>query len=199
MQVHVARHLLTALYAFRSPHGEKILPQDVMIISPYKDQMKLVNTVFNGYKVGFRDNLTVDASQGQEAKLVIFLMTKPSDDNGNRPRFLVDCQRMNVGSAQQVQVIIGNLEIWNPACIQRLAKWTRNTFLIELLTDVTAKGHTLTWVDTRTVEELEKPVAGFAGYISHDNRQPKDKPHHHPGKESAQRFSDSEAQARGSK
>jgi len=73
-------------------------------------------------------------------------MTKPSDDNGNRPRFLVDCQRMNVAlsRAQQVQVIIGNLEIWNLACIQRLAKWTRNTFLIELLTDVTARGHTLT-------------------------------------------------------
>jgi hypothetical protein len=33
--------------------------------------------------------------------------------------------------------------------------------------DVTAKGHTLTWADTRTV----------AGYISHDNRQPKDKSH----------------------
>jgi hypothetical protein len=30
MQVQVARHLLTALYAFRSPHGEKILPQDVI-------------------------------------------------------------------------------------------------------------------------------------------------------------------------
>jgi len=72
-------------------------------------------------------------------------------------------------------VIVGNLEIWNPACIQHLAKWTKNRFLIELLTDVTAKGHTLTWADTRTVEELEKPVAGI--YISHDNRQPKAKPH----------------------
>jgi AAA domain len=77
------------------PHGEKILPQDVMIISPYKDQMKLVNKVFNGYKVGYRDNLTADSSQGQEAELVIFLMTKPSDDNGNRPGFLVDRQRLS--------------------------------------------------------------------------------------------------------
>ena len=45
-----------------------------MIISPYKDQMKLVNMVFNAYNVGYRDNLTVDASHGQEAKLVIFSM-----------------------------------------------------------------------------------------------------------------------------
>jgi hypothetical protein len=61
-----------------------------MIISPYKDQVKLVNKVFNEHKVGYRDNLTVDASHGQEAKLVIFLMTKPSDDGGQRPGFLVD-------------------------------------------------------------------------------------------------------------
>ena len=61
-----------------------------MIISPYKDQMKLVNTVFNAYNVGYRDNLTVDASHGQEAKLVIFLMTKPSDDDGYRSGFLVE-------------------------------------------------------------------------------------------------------------
>ncbi|KAN0072942.1 hypothetical protein V8E54_009056 [Elaphomyces granulatus] len=32
-----------------------------------------------------------------------------------------------------------------------------------------AREHTLTWADTQAVEELEKPVAGFAGYISHDN------------------------------
>ncbi|KAN0081110.1 P-loop containing nucleoside triphosphate hydrolase protein [Elaphomyces granulatus] len=178
MQVHVTRHLLTALYAFRSPTGDRVLPEDVMIISPYKDQVKLVNKVFSEHKVGYRDNLTVDASHGQEAKLVIFLMTKPSDDGGQRTGFLVDRQRMNVAlsRAQQVEVIIGNLEIWNPASLTRLAKWTKNMFLVKLLRDVTAKGHTLTWADIRTGQELEKPV-GFPGYISHDNRQPKDKRH----------------------
>ena len=87
-----------------------------MIVSPYKDQVKLVSEVFCAYKVGYRDNLTVDASQGQEAKLVIFLMTKPSDDSGQRPGFLIDRQRMNVAlsRAQEVEVIIGNLNIWSP-------------------------------------------------------------------------------------
>ncbi|KAN0081108.1 hypothetical protein V8E54_004312 [Elaphomyces granulatus] len=118
----------------------------------------------------------IDASQGQEAKLVVFLMTKPSDNNGQRPGFLVDCQRMNVALShvQQVEVIIGNLEIWNPASIKRLAKWTKNTFLVKLLTDVTAKGHTLMWASIR---RSLWAVIGFPGYISHDNRQPKDKPH----------------------
>ncbi|KAN0072941.1 hypothetical protein V8E54_009055 [Elaphomyces granulatus] len=68
----------------------------VVTTAPYKDQMKLVNKVFNGYKVGYHDNLTADTSQGQEAELVIKKMTKPSDDNGNRPGFLVDRQRLNV-------------------------------------------------------------------------------------------------------
>jgi ATP-dependent RNA/DNA helicase IGHMBP2 len=144
MQVHVARHLLTELYAFRSSTGDRVLPEDVTIISPYKDQVKLVSKVFNEHKVGYRDNLTVDASQGQEAKLVIFLMANPSDDDGQQPGFLVDRHRMNIAlsRAQKVLVIIGNLQIWDRASIRRLAGRNRNPFLVKLLKDVTEKGHT---------------------------------------------------------
>jgi hypothetical protein len=51
-----------------------------------------------------------------------------------------------------------------------LAERNRNSFLVKLLKDVTEKGHTLAWADTRTVNELEKPMIGFQGYISHDSR-----------------------------
>ncbi|KAN0073985.1 hypothetical protein V8E54_007922 [Elaphomyces granulatus] len=79
--------------------------------------------------------------------------------------------------AQKVLVIIGNLQIWDRASIRRLAERNRNSFLVKLLKDVTEKGHTLTWADTRTVNELEKPMIGFQGYISHDDRPSREKPH----------------------
>jgi predicted RNA-binding protein len=51
----------------------QVLPEDVMIISPYKDQVKLVDKVFCKRKFDCHDNLTVNASQSQDIVGVIKL------------------------------------------------------------------------------------------------------------------------------
>lgn len=109
--------------------------------------------------------------------MVIYLMTKPSDDEGRNPGFLIDRNRMNVAlsRAQKVMVIIGNLAIRNSDALQRLGQRSRNRVLVRLLRDVTQKGHTLTWAGPSTVTELEQPAYGFRGYFAHDSRQAKNK------------------------
>jgi hypothetical protein len=66
----VAGHSLTALYALRSPTGDQVLPEDVTIISPYKDQVRLVDNVFNKFKVGYRDNLPSVARRARRQNLL---------------------------------------------------------------------------------------------------------------------------------
>ena len=44
-QVFVARTLLEELYAYRTEDGDRIGPKDVMIMSPYKNQRKLVTAL----------------------------------------------------------------------------------------------------------------------------------------------------------
>ncbi|KAJ9222120.1 hypothetical protein DTO027B5_5086 [Paecilomyces variotii] len=168
-QAEVVRDLLKALYDFQPSRGDKIQAEDVMVISPYKDQKHLMDRVFDDAGLECRDNLTVDASQGSEAKIVIYLMTKPSDCEGHKTGFLVDKQRMNVAlsRAKKVQIIIGNLEVWNTQAIERLKRRYKNDFLVKLLEDVSAKGHTVTWCGPSTVTELEPPL-GFRGYPMHD-------------------------------
>ncbi|KAJ9247811.1 hypothetical protein DTO207G8_7814 [Paecilomyces variotii] len=115
-----------------------------MIISPLKDQNHLMDYVLSESNVGCRNNLTVDSCQGSEANLVIYLMTRPSDHGGMSTEFLVDKQRMNVAldCARKVQVIVGNLDVWNRMSINRLGEKSKNAFLMSLLRDVSAKGHT---------------------------------------------------------
>lgn len=130
-----------------------------MLISPYKDQRRLITSELAKRKVTYRDNLTIDAAHGQEAPVVIFLMTKPSE-NPLDVGFIGDRQRMNVAlsRAQKVLIIIGNLKIWNKdkiAGIRRASK--KNLLLADLLVDVTMKEHTISWVGSRTVTETVAP------------------------------------------
>lgn len=147
-QVEVAKHLLEEVYSHRTEDREQILPEDIMILSPYKDQRRFVRTVFRKSDLEVHENLIVDAFQGQEAPFVIFLMTKPSD--GLNPGFLADKQRLNVAlsGVKKVLVIIGNLHVWNQASLRSLMLQSKkNKSLVNLLKDVTAKEHTLTWAD----------------------------------------------------
>ncbi|KAJ9193203.1 hypothetical protein DTO164E3_8027 [Paecilomyces variotii] len=164
-QAHVAIQLLTELYLFRSTRGEQITPEDVMIICPYKDQKHLVDELLQDENLRCRDNLTVDACQGSEANIVIFLMTKPSDSDGKSAGFVADSQRLNVAlsRARKVLIIVGNLSIWNKGAIARLSQVKGTRFLVSLLRDVSEKGDTLTWCDRRTVTEIDQP-ANFHNY-----------------------------------
>ncbi|KAE8323855.1 P-loop containing nucleoside triphosphate hydrolase protein [Aspergillus sergii] len=168
-QVHVLRHLLTSLYSFQTPDGHSVLPDDVMIISPYKDQKVLVQRVLGRYQVKYRDNLTVDAAQGQEAPIVVFLMTKPSE-NAASPGFVADANRLNVAlsRAKKVMIIIGNLAVWDDKGIIKIHRSVghRARLLVDLLKDVTSMRHTLTWTGEETVTETQ-PI-GPVQYISHD-------------------------------
>ncbi|KAJ9272359.1 hypothetical protein DTO212C5_1544 [Paecilomyces variotii] len=91
-----------------------LTPSDA--ISPYKDQKYLVDQVLQDANLRCRDNLTVDACQGSEANIVIFLMAKPSDlDERRSAGFVADSQRLNVAlsRARKVLIIVGNLDVWN--------------------------------------------------------------------------------------
>ncbi|KAJ9197775.1 hypothetical protein DTO164E3_5629 [Paecilomyces variotii] len=132
-----------------------------MIISPLKDQKHLMDYVLSESNVGCRNNLTVDSCQGSEANLVIYLMTRPSDHGGMSTEFLVDKQRMNIAleCARKVQVIVGNLDAWNRMSINRLGEKSKNAFLMSLLRDVSAKGHTLSWYGVPTVTETDRQLS----------------------------------------
>ena len=59
--------------------------------------------------------------------------------------------------AQQVEIIVGNLCVWTPQMIHLFDSKSKYKLLAGLLRDVTQKGHTLTWVGSRTVPEPEEP------------------------------------------
>ncbi|KAJ6114608.1 hypothetical protein N7486_000386 [Penicillium sp. IBT 16267x] len=163
--VNVAADLLSELYKFRTDGGDYIEAEDVMIISPYKGQRDLVKTVFDERQIGFQQNLTVDACQGQEAPIVIFLMTKPSD-NPKSLGFFGDAKRLNVAMsrAQKLMIIVGNLEIWDEDVARWMSKTGTAPFLSNILFDCVKKGHVLTWRGNSTVE---KPGATAIVYGGH--------------------------------
>ncbi|OGM48566.1 hypothetical protein ABOM_002485 [Aspergillus bombycis] len=164
-QVQVLHHLLTSLYLFQTSNGDSVLPEDVMIVSPYKDQKVLVQRILSQHEVRYRDNLTVDATQGQEAPIVMFLMTKPSQ-NVASAGFMADTNRLNIvlSRAKKVMIIIGNLRDWNNNGIAKMKQSVgkRARFLIDLIRDVTARRHTLTWAGP------EANPTGRVQYFSHD-------------------------------
>ncbi|RDH36405.1 P-loop containing nucleoside triphosphate hydrolase protein [Aspergillus welwitschiae] len=156
----VAVHLLKNLYAYRTSDGQSIRPEDVMVISPYAAQRALVGRLMGEHGVSCRDNLTVDASQGQEAPMVIFMLTKPSRDAAS-VGFIADQQRLNVAlsRAREVLVIVGNLLVWNRETLDKIEKslGKKARFLLNLLFDVSKRNHTMVWKGEATVED-KKPV-----------------------------------------
>lgn len=88
-QVEVLKEFLSGLYGFKTQEGASIVPSDVLIICPYRAQRDLVKETLEKNRAGYKDNLTVDASQGQEAPVVFFLLTKP-EANPNKLGFVAD-------------------------------------------------------------------------------------------------------------
>ncbi|KAL3448777.1 P-loop containing nucleoside triphosphate hydrolase protein [Aspergillus insuetus] len=169
-QVEALCQFLRALYTFEAPNGMKIGAADVMIVTPYSDQRKLIRHELLEEGLEVHNNLSFDASQGQEAPLVFVLLTKPSADRAGIG-ILSNKHRLNVAfsRAEEVLIVFGNLRVWDTDCIDdwSLYPTTKKLFLVRFLADVSAKGHTLTWNGERTVTEGEAPK-DFSDYPSHD-------------------------------
>ncbi|KAL1969978.1 hypothetical protein VTN77DRAFT_6383 [Rasamsonia byssochlamydoides] len=71
-QAVTALQILQELYQHKTTNGDQIRPDDVMLLSPYKAQQKVVQEVSKEMGVDYNENLTVDTAQGQEANVVIY-------------------------------------------------------------------------------------------------------------------------------
>jgi hypothetical protein len=173
-QVEALCQFLRALYTFEAPNGMKISVADVMVVSPFQDQRKLIRDELLEWDLEVHKNLTFDASQGQEAPLVFILLTKPSADRAGLG-ILSNKHRLNVAfsRATDVLIVFGNLRVWYTASIDYWSQdptrkhSLKRCFLVKFLSDVSEKGHTLTWNGGRTVTE-EKAPGDFSDYPSHD-------------------------------
>lgn len=152
-QVEVLAQILRELYGFNTASNDCITPADVLIISPYKAQRDCVKTILEGKNIAYRDNLTVDASQGQEAPIVFLLLTKPGPDS-RQVGFVADRQRLNVAlsRAQKVLVIIGNLTSWDAKAAGEMVKKPATRMLGKLLLDAQSRGHVLPWFGPEVVQ-----------------------------------------------
>lgn len=61
----VIRDLLAELYSFRTAAGQSTSAENVMIISPYKAQRRLISRILKDSSLAVRDNPTIDVVQEQ--------------------------------------------------------------------------------------------------------------------------------------
>ncbi|KAJ5556242.1 hypothetical protein N7494_000157 [Penicillium frequentans] len=156
-QINVVIDLLRALYAHGSS-GNRILPQDVMLICPYKAQVKRVVERFEAEGVQYHRCLTVDSAQGSESNVVIFMLTKPKTNSPAEVGFLSDYRRLNVAltRAKKLMVAVGNLTIWNAGFVKKASSGSAR-YLAGFLKDVVDKRDVLNWVGVETVERTVGP------------------------------------------
>ncbi|KAJ5951318.1 uncharacterized protein N7479_009731 [Penicillium vulpinum] len=154
---------LRALHTDRSSN-DRIGPSDVVLICPYKEQVKRVNQRFAQEGVKYDRCLTIDGSQGQEANVIIFIFTKPRTSDESEVGFLASYHRLNVAltRTKKLLILVANLGIWN----KRWAGAAKNgstRYLGSFLTDAFAKNDILKWEGTKTVTErvdgTQKPKA----------------------------------------
>ncbi|KUM65530.1 hypothetical protein ACN42_g1540 [Penicillium freii] len=143
-QIQAVQALLQDLYHFRTAEGEQISPSDVMIISPYRAQRSLVAATFAETERGclYRVNLTVDAAQGQEAPIVIVLLTKPSEV-AEQVSFVANKERLNVAlsRAQKALIVVGNARLWTEPVIKNIERRSNHKFFTSVLRLITAKSN----------------------------------------------------------
>ncbi|KAJ6103638.1 hypothetical protein N7486_003860 [Penicillium sp. IBT 16267x] len=152
--INVVIDLLRALYAHGST-GNRILPQDVMLICPYKAQVKRVVERFGAEGVQYHRCLTVDSAQGSESNVAIFMFTKPRTNSTAEVGFLSDYRRLNVAltRAKKLMVAVGNLTIWNADFVKK-ASGGSSRFLASFLKDAIEKRDVLNRVGAETVERV---------------------------------------------
>jgi hypothetical protein len=156
-QASAALQLAQQVYGYASPQGQRIEPSDLMFLSPYKDQVKLVQQMAANRGIGYFENLTVDSAQGQEAPVVFYMLTRPSA-NWRTVGILSDRERMNVAlsRAKQVLVIFGNVDAWDENARRFLERSSKENpkLLLRLLEDATSKRNVSTWRDPTLVSEM---------------------------------------------
>ncbi|KAJ5744729.1 hypothetical protein N7533_009599 [Penicillium manginii] len=183
-QIDVVMTFLKALYADGSTN-DPIVPEDVVLICPYRAQVKRVIERFASAGVKYDRCLTVDGSQGQESNVVIFMFTKPRTFSTTDVGFVSHYQRLNVAMtrARKLLVAVVNLRIWNQQ-FRTNAKLGSTRYLASFLQDAVDKGHVLQWVGTETVERLTNDapqhrkttsVSNVSG-VSHPAPQPPKRP-----------------------
>lgn len=143
--------LLKALYAKTCQAG-RIIPADVMLICPYKEQVKRVIERFANEGVEYGRCVTVDGSQGQESNVVIFMFTKPRTAELTGLGFLSDYQRLNeaMTRAKKLMIAVVNMRIWNERFVA-IAKSRNTRFLAGLLQHAVDKRDVLRWEGPSTV------------------------------------------------
>ena len=105
---------LRALNAYRSSE-DRICPEHVTLICPYKEQVKRVIERFSEEGVKYNRCLTVDGSQRQESSVVIFMFTKPRTHAVTEVGALSSSRRLNVALtlAKKLLIVVVSLRIWN--------------------------------------------------------------------------------------
>ncbi|KAJ5686613.1 hypothetical protein N7536_009232 [Penicillium majusculum] len=141
--INVVMTLLKALYAKTCPAG-RISPADVMLICPYKEQVKGVIERFANEGVEYGRCVMVDGSQGQESNVVIFMFTKLRTAELTGLGFLSSYQRLNVAMtrAKKLMIAVVNMGIWNERFVA-IAKSRNTRFLAGLLQHAVDKGDIL--------------------------------------------------------
>ncbi|CEJ54735.1 hypothetical protein PMG11_01030 [Penicillium brasilianum] len=138
LQAAVIQDLLAELYSFTTAGDQSIRAGDVMIISPYKVQRRLISRTLGESGLEARNNLTFDAAQGQEAPIVLLSLAKPGEV-ATSLGFMANKERLNVAlsRAQKVLIAVGNLSVWGEGFVKSLAaKNNSGKVLRELLMDV---------------------------------------------------------------
>ena len=99
---------------------------DVMILSSYNSQLKLLNKIFDTPNILVR---TIDASQGSESSIVIISLVR--SNMNNQIGFLSDVKRMcvSLSRAKNLLYIVGNMHTFEHSNSQ---KWRQ---LISLLNE----------------------------------------------------------------
>ena len=101
-------HLITKKILPQLLKEETILKKDIAIVTPYKEQYKLIRSKLNNSDLSDIEVATLDSFQGREVKIMIFSFTRSR--KGGTVGFLDDAQRLNVALSrpQSMLVLIGN-------------------------------------------------------------------------------------------
>jgi len=110
------RALLSSEPRWTNVHGETraLVPQDVLLITPYNAQVAALLQELPGMRIG-----TVDKFQGQEAPVAIYSMATSSADEAPRGmEFLYNLNRLNVATsrAQCLAVVIASPALLRVRC-----------------------------------------------------------------------------------
>ena len=158
-------NLVRALTTFVPADGRGgIRSEDIMVISPYLAQQRLCAVSLNTARLSVGSNLTVDAAQGQEAPVVIFVLTKPGKEKPGELGFVANRARLNVAlsRAQQVLIILGDFLAFT-AKVRSQMKTKEGGMLLALLVDVQNRRHDTGIANLRlqpVVNTVGSPVAG---------------------------------------